>query len=214
MAHEFPTDPMCWGLDEQFLWGSHLLVAPVIYEGHIHKIVYLPPFERWYDYYSGKEIKALGTVNVSAPRDFIPLYLRGGSIIPHQASAMNTYLSRRTNFHLLVSLDKDGNAEGDLFWDDGESIDTYEKSKYNYYSFTFSKSKLSIEPFTYKYPEMGTNLKFNRISIFGLLRVPKKILVNGESLSSTHWSFDENDGVLNLNDIALDTSRVYKLILQ
>jgi maltase-glucoamylase len=32
MAHEFPSISECWSLDEQFLWGSSLLIAPVIYE--------------------------------------------------------------------------------------------------------------------------------------------------------------------------------------
>jgi alpha-glucosidase (family GH31 glycosyl hydrolase) len=44
MVHEFPTDPLTWPLDEQFLWGSHLLIAPVIYENHTTKNVYLPSF--------------------------------------------------------------------------------------------------------------------------------------------------------------------------
>ncbi|CAF5186285.1 unnamed protein product, partial [Rotaria magnacalcarata] len=127
MAHVFPTIPDCWPLDEQFLWGSSLLIAPVIKENHTTKSVYLPWTERWFNYYTGEEMKALNETTVAAPYDFLPLFLRGGSIIPHQQSAMNTVESRKKPLYLIVALDKNQQATGELFWDDGESIDTYNR---------------------------------------------------------------------------------------
>ena len=150
MAHVFPTDPQCWSLDEQFFWGTSLLVAPVIYEGHVNKSLYLPATERWYDYYTGKEQTTTGSITVPAPMDFVPLYLRGGSIIPHQQAAMNTVTSRKTPMSLVVALDSQQSAYGDLFWDDGDSIDTYENSKYNYFIFNYQSKRLIIEPWTFK----------------------------------------------------------------
>ncbi|CAF0867380.1 unnamed protein product [Adineta ricciae] len=211
MAHEFPLDPECWGLDEQFLWSSHLLIAPVIYEGHTTKTVYLPPSERWFDYYTGKEITTLGTVNVPAARDFIPLYLRGGSIIPHQLSAMNTVLARRNSFYLCVTLDSNEHAEGDLFWDDGESINTYETSHYNYFIFNYDAQRLTIEPWTFKYPDM-TN-KLDEISIFGLSKKPSKIVWNGQDLATSKWTFDTNTNVLKMTKLALDLSKTHRFVL-
>jgi alpha-glucosidase (family GH31 glycosyl hydrolase) len=77
MAHEYSQDSNCWGLDEQFLWGSSLLIAPVIYEGQTMKNLYLPPPPvRWYDYYTGKEQIKLGNITVSAPLDYMPLFVK------------------------------------------------------------------------------------------------------------------------------------------
>ncbi len=210
MAHEFPTDPSCWPLDEQFLWGSNLLIAPVVYEGHTTKNVYLPSTERWFNYYTGQEMTTSGFITEQAPRDHLPLYLRGGSIIPHQQSAMNTVLSRKKPFYLYIALDKQGKARGDLFWDDGESIDTYETSKYNYFIFNYDSQSLTIEPWTYKYPDMSNKLE--DISIFGVTKSPTRILWNEQELSKDKWSFDTNTKVLKMTTLTLDLSETHKFV--
>ncbi|CAF4570033.1 unnamed protein product, partial [Rotaria sp. Silwood2] len=210
MAHEFSTDPSCWSLDEQFLWGSYLLIAPVIYQGHTTKDVYLPINERWFNYYTGIEIKTLGTITDQAPRDYLPLYLRGGSIIPHQQSAMNTVLSRRKPFYLYIALDKNQRAQGDLFWDDGESINTYETSHYNYFIFNYDAQRLTIEPWTFKYPDMDNKLE--EISIFGMTQQPTRIILNGQDLSRDKWTFDTNTNVLKMLTLAINLSKTHKFI--
>ncbi|CAF4158178.1 unnamed protein product [Rotaria sp. Silwood2] len=210
MAHEFSTEPSCWSLDEQFLWGSYLLIAPVIYQGHTTKDVYLPINERWFNYYTGIEIKTLGTITDQAPRDYLPLYLRGGSIIPHQQSAMNTVLSRRKPFYLYIALDKNQRAQGDLFWDDGESINTYETSHYNYFIFNYDAQRLTIEPWTFKYPDMDNKLE--EISIFGMTKQPTRIILNGQDLSRDKWTFDTNTNVLKMLTLAINLSKTHKFI--
>ncbi|CAF1467623.1 unnamed protein product, partial [Didymodactylos carnosus] len=119
MAHEFPEDSQCWSLDEQFLWGKYLLIAPVIYENHVQKEIYfsgLNSNERWYNYYTGEEMyqTADGSsfVTVPAPLNHLPLYLRGGAIIPHQKHALNTQKSRLLPMYLKIALDKQQNAKG------------------------------------------------------------------------------------------------------
>jgi alpha-glucosidase (family GH31 glycosyl hydrolase) len=210
MAHEFPMDPSCRALDEQFLWSSHLLIAPVIYQGHTTKDVYLPTSDRWFDYYTGKEITTLGLLTVQAPRNYLPLYLRGGAIIPHQPSAMNTVLSRKNFFYLYVALDNQQRAQGDLYWDDGESIDTYETSHYNYFIFNYDAQRLTIEPWTYKYPEM--NNKLDEVLIYGMTKQPTKIVWNGQDLASSKWTYDTNTNVLTMTKLALDLSKTHKFV--
>jgi len=48
--------------------------------------------------------------------------IRGGSILPAQKPSATTTESRENNFELIVSLNEAGNAEGELYWDDGDSI--------------------------------------------------------------------------------------------
>lgn len=213
MAHEFPTISDCLALDEQFLWGSHLLIAPVIYENNYNKWVYLPTSERWYDYYTGEEKKTLGAITVPAPLDFIPLFLRGGSIIPHQQSAMNTVASRKRPMYLIVALDRQQNAEGNLFWDDGESIDTYKEENYNYIIFKYELTRLTIDPWTFKYPKMDNETKLDRITIYGMNRQPSKIVLNNQDLPPvTKWGFDTSKNVLLMKDLALSFSNIHKFI--
>ncbi len=210
MAHEFPTDELTWSLDEQFLWGSDLLIAPVIYQGHITKDVYLPSNERWFNYYTGQEIDKSGFIIEQAPRNHIPLYLRGGSIIPHQKSAMNTVLSREKSFYLYIALNKEQKAKGNLFWDDGESIDTYQTMNFNYFIFNYDSNSLIIEPITYKYLLLKN--KLDNILIFGRINQPTKIIWNKKDLSNDIWFYDNKTKVLNITTLNLDLSQTHTFI--
>ncbi|CAF3691355.1 unnamed protein product [Adineta steineri] len=213
MAHEFPNDSTCWSIDEQFLWGSYLLIAPVIYENHTSKNVYLPSLnERWFSYYTGEEELTLGNINVTADYDYLPLFLRGGAILPRQQSAMNTVKARLNPMNLIIALNKQEKAEGNLFWDDGDSIDTYKKLNYNYFYFNFNKETLSIQSWTYKYPQMGHHIKLDEIIIYGLTEQPIKIQWNGQDLSNNKWKFNITSKVLTMEKLALDFSQTHKFI--
>jgi alpha-glucosidase (family GH31 glycosyl hydrolase) len=80
LTHEFPKDKGTFNIDEQFLWGSSLLISPVIYQSTTVIEAYFPPQARWYSYYDGREVTSTGYNKLVAPRDFIPLHVRGGSV--------------------------------------------------------------------------------------------------------------------------------------
>ena len=50
---EFPDDPDSWTVDDEYLYGSSILVAPLLHENEMYRNVYLPP-GTWIDYQSGK----------------------------------------------------------------------------------------------------------------------------------------------------------------
>ena len=62
-------------------------------------------------------------VNLPAPLDHVLIHIRGGYIIPMQEPGMTTVASRKNPFSLLVALDETGSASGDVYLDDGESLD-------------------------------------------------------------------------------------------
>lgn len=77
----------------------------------------------WYDYYTLNSFFSIGKhYTLPAPIDRIPLLVRGGSILPAQKPGVTTTESRKNDFELLVALDETGNAKGELYWDDGDSL--------------------------------------------------------------------------------------------
>lgn len=91
-------------------------------EGSTNVFPYLPA-GIWYDYYTKTAIKSTGEkFNISAPLDTIPIFLRGGYIIPQQSSAPTTAQSRLSKIQLLVVSDLFEQACGQLYWDDGDSL--------------------------------------------------------------------------------------------
>jgi hypothetical protein len=78
----YPDDAMTINLADQYLYGSELLVAPVLQAGATSRSVYLPA-GKWVDYNKRLDVVSGGArVQASAPLDTIPLYAREGAIVP------------------------------------------------------------------------------------------------------------------------------------
>lgn len=78
----------------------------------------------WYDWYTQTAVNAKPDVNtiIHAPLGHIPLYLRGGSVIPMQGPALTTRAVRNTNWGILAALSSNKTATGELYLDDGQSL--------------------------------------------------------------------------------------------
>ncbi|MGW1068521.1 glycoside hydrolase family 31 protein [Streptomyces aureus] len=79
---EFPGDQAAWSVDDAYLLGPDLLVAPVLTAGATARTVYLPAGARWTDAWTGTEYEGGASVTVEAPLDRIPLFLRDGARLP------------------------------------------------------------------------------------------------------------------------------------
>ena len=73
MFYEFPDDPMCWEADEQYMFGSRYLVAPVLYAGVTERDVYLPA-GKWKNIATGEVLAGGQKVTVAAPLEVIPVF--------------------------------------------------------------------------------------------------------------------------------------------
>lgn len=85
---EFPDDPGAWKVDDEYLFGSQLLVAPLLEEGMTSRDVYLPG-GKWIDYQTGK-VYSQGWNHIEAGELPIIMLVRDGSAIPHIALAQST----------------------------------------------------------------------------------------------------------------------------
>jgi alpha-D-xyloside xylohydrolase len=79
---EFPQDPVCWTVADQYLLGPDLLVAPVLEAGAISREVYLPAGAQWSDAWTGESLSGGQTRRCAAPLERIPLFLRDGAQLP------------------------------------------------------------------------------------------------------------------------------------
>jgi alpha-D-xyloside xylohydrolase len=80
MLLDWQDDPTTVGMDDQFMFGEWLLVAPILDPSNQRK-VYLPA-GAWYDYWTGEVLHGPRWMSVSAPLDVLPLYVRSGAILP------------------------------------------------------------------------------------------------------------------------------------
>lgn len=86
---EYPDDPGAWGIEDAYLFGSDLLVAPLFEEGVNGRDVYLPGGKKWIDYQTGR-VYPPGWQHIEAGPIRAVLLVRDGAAIPHIAPAQCT----------------------------------------------------------------------------------------------------------------------------
>ena len=117
---DYQKDLNTLNLDDQFLVGSDLLVAPVVRRDLTSRMVYLPA-GTWIDYWTGKRIDGGSMTRVEAPLETVPMFVRAGAIIP-MGPEMN-YVGEKAVDPLtfLIHPDENGQAATTLYEDDGVS---------------------------------------------------------------------------------------------
>jgi alpha-glucosidase len=111
-------DPRVWDLGTQYLWGDDILVAPVTRAGATHWAVYLPQ-GTWHDYWSHQTYTGPVSVTVETPLDRLPLFVRGGAIVPFGPPMQ--YDGERPADALTILIYPEGASSFTLYEDDGAS---------------------------------------------------------------------------------------------
>ena len=123
LVFDYQYDPTVRDLDDQYLLGGDLLVAPVSGSGVTARQLYLPP-GLWYDWYTDQAIAGGRYVIAQTPMDRIPLYSRGGAVIPLWPEAPPStagYHPSEIELHLFVP-EADGRHVSMLQEDDGATL--------------------------------------------------------------------------------------------
>lgn len=79
---DFPDDPRAWTIEDQMMFGSDVLVAPVLEAGARSRRVYLPAGCRWTHAFTGEVLEGGVEIEQSATLEEIPVYLRNGAPVP------------------------------------------------------------------------------------------------------------------------------------
>ena len=116
----YQNDSNTYNLDDEFMIGDDLLLAPVMKPDVTRRLVYLPAGV-WYDYWTNKRYNGGTMIAVDAPLDTVPMFVRAGAIIP-TGPAMN-YVGEKSNDPITFNIypDDSGSASATLYEDDGMS---------------------------------------------------------------------------------------------
>ena len=109
---EYPNDPGAWLIDDQYLFGSDMLVAP-LFENVTERQVYLPEGD-WIDYQTGI-VYSKGWHTIKAGDIPIIALVKDGTVIPHIKLAQSTKDMDWSNIELKVYASKATQAKGKLF---------------------------------------------------------------------------------------------------
>ncbi|XP_051801835.1 LOW QUALITY PROTEIN: sucrase-isomaltase, intestinal-like [Acanthochromis polyacanthus] len=212
VLHEFYDDENTWTVDRQFLWGKYLLITPVLDPGKEDVWAYIPD-AKWYDYDTMVPLtERKKHVNMHVPAEKLGLHIRGGAILPTQRPEVTLTYSRRNPMGLIIALDDNNQAAGELFWDDGDSRDTVKNGNYTHYNFSVVDGLLIMQVSRAGYDDPN-NLKFEDITVLGIPQSPASVTVThvpaggGENtvttLLDTQIEHDFDKEVLFLRNLSL-----------
>uniref|UniRef100_A0A8C2U532 alpha-glucosidase n=1 Tax=Coturnix japonica TaxID=93934 RepID=A0A8C2U532_COTJA len=203
VLHEFYTDEGTWGIDRQFLWGPGLLISAVIDQGVDVIDAYIPDAV-WYEYETGARISERKQwTRMYLPADKLGLHLRGGYIYPIQQPATTTVESRLNPLGLIIALNENNTAAGELFWDDGESTDDN----------LIFQNRLQMNAISSSYVDPN-NLRFEEIKILGVLQEITDVTVylnNAVQTPSPNITYYPTEKVAHITGLQLELGRSYTI---
>ena len=137
-------DPDYWSIDDSFLLGDSLLIAPIMKEGSASRRVVFPPGD-WFDFWEERTFKGPNEYMVEVEQDQIPVFVRAGCILPLEQNEM---------LHLHVYPISHGETRSFMFSDDG---DGYGSSRIDYFDLRCLENQIVLNwtvsgdsPFTYE----------------------------------------------------------------
>jgi alpha-glucosidase len=141
LVYQFQYDPGTYNIDDQFMFGDRMMVAPVVEEGKTSRPVYLPAGTRWIDYWTGQSYQGGTTIERAADLRTVPVYVRADSIIPTREVQQYTDEHPLTDLVLDVWLDKQASTV--FYEDDGSTLD-YQKGAYNTTRFSVRRTGKAV----------------------------------------------------------------------
>jgi alpha-glucosidase len=197
---EYPDDNLTYKIDNEFLFGKEILVAPVVEKEVSNRQIYLPQGE-WIDFKDGKTVyQGKQWITYNTPLDVIPIFVKRGSVIP-QMPVMQ-YIGEHENYPVFFEIypaAEGRSATFSLYEDDGESND-YKQDKY---SKTNVKCFTSVASYDISLEQENKNgwrseSTHNVIIKMHLDKQPKAILIDSVKIKSV--SYDKMNK--NYNEIA------------
>jgi alpha-D-xyloside xylohydrolase len=129
---DYPDDPQTQNLDDEYLMGDSVLVAPVIVapragggrggpaaapaSGDTQRSVYLPEGD-WYDFWTGEKQAGQRRLTVTVPLDRIPIFVKAGAVLPLAQPTLHT--DDPASWKLTALVYGDGSRPARIFEDDG-----------------------------------------------------------------------------------------------
>ncbi len=186
-------------IDDEYLWGRDVLVAPVLEQGARERKVVFPE-GLWADYRDPSKLYRGGdTITYAAPLDVLPLFVRAGSFIPLADYAMENTGDYRTDRYTVNYYPYLGKSEFVMYEDNPLSTTSLSKDEYSLITFKGDAEMHRIEigvsaKGTYPCAKADKELRFV-IHLFD--GKPGSVTVDGRKAKG--WKYDEALSTLTLN---------------
>ncbi len=204
-------DEKCWYYiyQQQFMFGPSILVAPVESTKEITK-VYLPKGQ-WFDFLNGHQYEGEQEILIECPLDKLPVFAKGGSIIPMQTLTQST--SEKPSDTLFVHVYFGSEASSFSYYEDDGLTYAYEKgnSITSGMSFMPADKKMVIEPLSS--PMYTSKFKTIALMLHGFESVAPHMRVNGKTVTPKAVAIDLYNSIKPNDPLWFDSRKMEQKIL-
>lgn len=179
LVMDYAEDTCTHNLNDEYLFGKSILVAPVVNAMYVTKkdktgiedyslvktkSVYLPKGTDWFDFWTGKKFKGGQTIEKDAPIDIVPLFVKAGSILPIGPKVQ--YAQEKKWDNLEIRIYPGSNGTFTLYEDENDGYN-YEKGAFSTITFSWNdkSKKLTIENRKGNFAGMLVLRKFNLVLV-------------------------------------------------
>jgi len=203
---EFPKDVSTFGIDKSFLIGPALLASPVLEQGATSVQQYFPA-AYWYNWHTGAQVASATqgtTLTLQAPiNQPINLHIRGGYIVPSQKGGLTTFAARQTPYTIVVALaGAQSAAAGQLFLDDGDSLETISTGNYTTIDYVVQGATFSAKV-SGTYVGAATST-YEKVVFYGFTSAVTSVRLNGQTTAFSYDSAVKKLTVTGVNGLALN----------
>jgi len=176
--YEFPGDKRTYLINDEYMVGGDVLVAPAVKEGMTRREIYLPAGAEWVDWWTGVKLEGGKAHTLDAPLDRVLIFVRAGAVIPTQSVIQHTGEMKDAALTLNVAagIAADRTEVFKLFQDAGEGYG-YRQSAWREITVEHKRGILTI---TRTGDFAGQQIKF--IRAIGVTEKPKEVRVDGKAV--------------------------------
>jgi alpha-glucosidase len=155
--------PDLWDVEDAFLLGNSILVAPILEEGVSSRTVSLP-HGSWVEFWTDRSIEGPGQMTLDAPLDWIPILIRSGCILPMEDDGQLT-------LHIYPSAT--GESHGMLYNDEGDGYQSWRVDRFKLMrdsgKFVLSWEKEGEYPFPFQNIHLRLHgMTFQQVNVDGV----------------------------------------------
>ena len=175
---DYPHDEQTYEIEDQFLVGSDLLVAPVIREGAAKRTVYFPNGSQWRDWMTGILYEGGSEIEIDAPIDRLPLFIRVGAALPAQPVVQHT---GEMSVLPLTIIAASGTASSrcDFYEDAGDGFE-YQNGDFSMGQIVHAKGSLSFK----RSGAFNDRRRISHVEFLGLDAQPQDMCLNGKLIEN------------------------------
>jgi alpha-glucosidase len=193
---EFPNDKQTYLIDDEYMIGSDVLVAPVVKQGSTTRGIYLPIGADWIDWWTGEKIESGKIHYLQTPIDRLPIFVRAGSVIPTQSVVQHTGEMRNAavTLNVIAGIAPGKTEKAILFQDAGDG--------YGYRSTGWREIRTEHRSGSLRIERIGNFVgqKTEYVEVVGIQQRPREMRIDGQQAENIEFDKTRNRLRIKINE--------------